>query len=70
MPGLDGIAATKQLIDEWLTCVVVILTIHNRPQLRARAFAAGAWAVIEKGRPEDVRAVFHQVVRLLHAGPE
>jgi len=70
MPGLDGIAATEQLIDAWPTCVVVILTIHNHPQVRARAFAAGAWAVIEKCRPEDVRTAFRQVINFLDAVPQ
>ncbi|HEY8490440.1 MAG TPA: response regulator [Dehalococcoidia bacterium] len=48
MPVLDGYAATKTIVSEGLSRVVV-LSIHADEASRARAFAAGASAFIEKG---------------------
>ena len=65
MPGLDGIAATERLLGMRPECLIIILTIHNRPDIKARAFAAGAWAFVEKGRPEDMRTAFRRAQSVL-----
>ena len=65
MPGIDGIAATERLLGMWPECLIIILTIHNRPDIKARAFAAGAWAFVEKGRPEDMRTAFRRAQSVL-----
>jgi two-component system, NarL family, response regulator DesR len=48
MPGMDGIAATAALHRAVPQSVVVILSIHDDAQTRARAQAAGAVAFVEK----------------------
>jgi DNA-binding NarL/FixJ family response regulator len=48
MPGIDGIAATRQLRSELPGCCVVVLTIHDDAATRARAHEAGATAFISK----------------------
>jgi DNA-binding NarL/FixJ family response regulator len=68
MPGLDGIAATSALIAKHSTCVVIILTIHDDSFTRTRAMAAGAWAFVQKGRPEDLQNTFRQA--LLFVAPQ
>lgn len=70
MPGIDGFAATEQLIDALPTCLVIMLTIHDTPQLRSRALAAGAWAYIRKGRPEEVRDAFRQALGFIGAASD
>lgn len=70
MPGLDGITATQRCIDIWPHCVIIILTIHSRPEVRERAMAAGASAFVEKGKPQDLRDAFRQALLKLNTSPE
>jgi DNA-binding NarL/FixJ family response regulator len=69
LPDRDGIFATKQLTRVWPHCLVIVLTIHNRPDIRLQALAAGAWAFVEKGRPEDMRFALRQAIHLLKSAP-
>jgi DNA-binding NarL/FixJ family response regulator len=48
MPGMDGIAATEQLVKESPDCPVVVLTIHDDPTTRERARSAGACGFVSK----------------------
>ena len=48
MPEMDGIAATAALRLADPQSAVVILSIHDDAQTRARALAAGATAFVEK----------------------
>ena len=41
MPSLDGITAGSMLLDEAEAPAIVILTLHDGPDIRARARAAG-----------------------------
>jgi DNA-binding NarL/FixJ family response regulator len=65
LPDRDGIVAAQQLISLDPHCLVIMLTIHNRSDVRARALAAGAWAFIEKQRPNDVRMVVREALGYL-----
>lgn len=65
MPGSDGIVAAGRCIDQHPQCMVIILTIHNLPDVRARAMAAGAWAFVEKGKPQELRDVFRHASDVL-----
>ena len=54
MPEMDGFASTELITSAGLAPVVV-LSIHGDPTSRARAFAAGASAYLEKcGRPDEL----------------
>ncbi len=48
MPGMNGIEATAALRATASTSAVVMLSIHDDPQTRGRAQAAGAVAFVEK----------------------
>ncbi len=55
MPEMDGFACTELITSIGLAAAVVVLSIHDDPASRARAFAAGASAFVEKsGRPDDL----------------
>ena len=49
LPGLDGIAAARQIKSRRLAKVVVVLSIHRRSQHLRQAQAAGVDAYVEKG---------------------
>jgi DNA-binding NarL/FixJ family response regulator len=49
MPEMDGIETTVALRRTIPQCAIVILSIHDDAQTRARAQAAGAVAFVEKG---------------------
>ncbi len=48
MPILDGIAATRMLHEKAPGIAVVVLSLHDDAQTRARSLAAGAAAFVEK----------------------
>jgi DNA-binding NarL/FixJ family response regulator len=48
MPGMDGISTTFALHDMAPEIKVVLLSLHDNPFLRDRAFIAGASAFVEK----------------------
>lgn len=48
MPGLDGIAAMTALLARRPTARVVLVTVHDNPELVERAYAAGALAYVPK----------------------
>jgi DNA-binding NarL/FixJ family response regulator len=47
-PGMDGIAATRILCQTIPECRVVMLSLHDDAETRARAAAAGALAFVGK----------------------
>lgn len=65
LPDRDGIATARQLVRLDPDCLVIVLTIHSRPDIRSQALAAGAWAFVEKGSAEDLRAAIEQALRHL-----
>jgi DNA-binding NarL/FixJ family response regulator len=48
MPGLDGIAATTALLARRPESRVVLVTVHDDPELAERGYAAGALACVLK----------------------
>lgn len=52
LPRLDGIAATAELRTRLPDSRIVILTLHDNADLRARALAAGAAAFVGKQEPD------------------
>jgi len=48
MPGLDGIAATRALLAKQPGSRVVLVTVHDDPEMVARGYAAGAIAYVLK----------------------
>jgi DNA-binding NarL/FixJ family response regulator len=48
MPGLDGIAATEALLARRPDTRVVLVTVHDDPELAERGYAAGALACVMK----------------------
>src|SRR5262245_7430462 len=50
MPGLDGIRATSTLLARDPTTRVVLVTVHDGPELLERGHAAGALAYVSKHR--------------------
>ena len=52
MPRLDGISATRQIMQEWPEAKVVMLTDYDDDELRAAARSAGARDYVLK---EDLR---------------
>ncbi len=64
MPEMDGIAATAALRRVVPQSAVVILSIHDDAQTRARAQEAGAVAFVEKrGATDSLLAVIRQAAR-------
>lgn len=50
MPGIGGIESTRRIKKELPVTQVIILTIHEGPEYRADAFAAGAHTFIPKSK--------------------
>lgn len=53
MPTMDGFAATAALRRESPDCTVVVLSLYDDPETRARARSSGASAFIPKHRVKD-----------------
>ena len=64
MPGLDGIEATRQIVERGLARSVVVLTIHGHAAARQGAVQAGADAFIEKGT--DIAVLIDAIRRAAH----
>lgn len=65
MPGLDGIAATEQLVGALPRCRALIVTTFSRPGYLRRALEAGASGFVVKDTPAVQLA---DAVRRVHAG--
>jgi len=69
MPEMDGIEATAALRRVVPQSAVVILSIHDDAQTRARAQAAGAVAFVEKrGAIDSLLAAIRQAARYAKKG--
>jgi len=65
MPGLDGIAAARQVVAAGTGCRCLIVTTFGRPGYLRRAVEAGASGFVVKDTPA---AQLAQAVRRVHAG--
>lgn len=65
MPGMDGIAATRQVVAAGTGCRCLIVTTFGRPGYLRRAMEAGASGFVVKDTPA---AQLAQAVRRVHAG--
>jgi CheY-like chemotaxis protein len=48
MPGMDGFAATREILRRFADARVIILTQHDTPDYREEARSAGACAFVRK----------------------
>ncbi len=53
MPTMDGFAATATLRKEAPGCAVIVLSLYDDPETRARARSSGASAFVPKHRVND-----------------
>ncbi len=66
MPGMDGITTTAALSVDTPQIAVVMMSIHDDAQTRARAKVAGAAAFVEKsGTLEVLLATIRQIVEII-----
>ncbi len=65
MPGMDGITATAALRTTTIQSAVIMMSIHDDAQTRARAQAAGASAFVTKsGIFEELLATVRHIVEI------
>ena len=63
MPGLDGVAATA-LLERYPGTRIVLVTVHDEPELAARGHAAGALGYVGKHRAgQELVAAVRAAVR-------
>jgi DNA-binding NarL/FixJ family response regulator len=53
MPGLNGIDAIRQIKEQQPRSMIVVLTMHDDPQLAAQAFRLGASGYLLKSSPGE-----------------
>ena len=64
MPGLDGLAATHLLRDRHATIPVVLVTIHDDPEVMRAGFEAGALAyVLKRDAPDHLLPAIRLALR-------
>ncbi len=49
MPGMDGVAVTREILRTEPAARIIIVTSHDSPALQGEARAAGALAFVSKG---------------------
>jgi DNA-binding NarL/FixJ family response regulator len=70
MPGLDGIAATQALLARRPDSRVVLVTVHDDPELAVRGYATGAQAyVVKLTASRDLVPAIRAVLRGERYGP-
>lgn len=65
MPVLDGLAATKQIIDSGAPTRVLLISLHTGNFIAARAAAAGAHGLMSK---DAVAGSLLQAIEAVHGG--
>jgi DNA-binding NarL/FixJ family response regulator len=62
MPGLNGIDAIRKIREQQPQCKIVVLTMHDDPQMAAQAFRLGATGYVLKSSPrEELIAAIQEV---------
>jgi DNA-binding NarL/FixJ family response regulator len=67
MPGMDGLVATQRLLAQQPDCRVVILSIQDDCDTRAKAGAVGAGAFVAKS---EIDGLMTELRRVAGARPE
>lgn len=62
MPVMDGISATRSLLERYPEAQIVILTQHDSPEMKRAALQAGAKAILPK---DDLGALGDLIKNLL-----
>jgi DNA-binding NarL/FixJ family response regulator len=65
MPGMDGIEATKRIVDEGLKAKVLVLSMHANEEYAVRVLQVGARGFLGKGAPSQEVA---EAIRKIMAG--
>ena len=60
MKGMDGLTATRQILDAWPEARVAIVTVYNGAELREAARRAGACAYVVKEDLISLRQILGQ----------
>ena len=60
MPGLDGLAATREILRQFAMARVVIVTQHDTAEYRREARNAGACAFVSKENLSQLTAILGQ----------
>ncbi len=65
MPDMDGLEATRQIVDAGLACKVLVLTVHAQEQYLVPLLKAGAHGyVLKSSTPNDLL----EAIRVVHRG--
>ena len=66
MPGLDGIATTRKLLEEYPAAKVIALSVSNQDVYVAKMFEAGARGYLLKDAdPEEIIKAVNMVMKML-----
>jgi len=57
MPGIDGIAATRQIVSAFPGAKVIIVTSHESAAMREKATRAGAYSYVLKENLLELRGI-------------
>src|SRR5436190_13810253 len=64
MPGMSGLEALAKLTAQNLPSKIILLTMHDDPELATRAVRAGASGfVLKEGAAEELTMAIDQVIR-------
>ncbi len=64
MPGISGVDVLRTLVEQKRSTKVVLLSMHDNPQIAAEAMAIGAAAyVLKGGSASDIVSAIRQAVR-------
>jgi two-component system, NarL family, nitrate/nitrite response regulator NarL len=67
MPGMNGLEATSVLRRRYPDTHVILVTMHDTPELRQASLEGGACGFVAKSRlGQDLPAVLEQVVAAKH----
>jgi DNA-binding NarL/FixJ family response regulator len=64
MPRMSGVEAVRQLKEEGSTAKIIVLTVHQEPQLAAALFQDGVSGyVVKQCAGEELLTALHEVLR-------
>ena len=57
MPGIGGLEATRAIVSARPSTLVVVVSVHDQPELRRAAAEAGAFAFVAKDNLSELQAL-------------